>query len=90
MTDAREPVLYGESVVVVDTAGQLVRDRNGRIMRGVVMRLSFDFRSWLDNRVATVSLALSGRQVIVSTACLRRCPELRYVRPAAELAPGAA
>lgn len=74
MADARR-IAPGDAVVVVDIAGQLVRDSEQRVMRGTVLTVNF----W---RVATVSLARSGRQVTTSLDRLRPCPGLAYCRPA--------
>lgn len=70
----RKPIEPGDSVVVLDIAGQLVRDAEQRVMRGTVMTVSFF-------GTAVVSLARSGRQVATGVERLRRCPELAYVRP---------
>lgn len=76
MADAR--IGPNDTVVLVDPKGRLVRDRAGRVLRGVVMTIAF---GGMFDRLAVVSLARSGRQKVVSVAYLRRCPELAYVRP---------
>jgi len=82
MAEARRAITKGDTVVVVDIAGQLVRDREDRVMRGVVTHINV----WCE---ATVSLVRSGRKVSASTARLRRCPSLAYCRPE-PTSPGAA
>jgi hypothetical protein len=71
----------GDTVVIVNLEGHLVRDQERRVMRGVILSIG----PW---RGATVLLARSGRRVPVSIDRLRRCPALAYCRPAR--LPGAA
>jgi hypothetical protein len=82
MADVRSGIAPGDTVVIVDTKGRLLRV-GGRIVRGVVSSIAFGarFRTAFGDDIATVSLAHGGRLVSVNLCCLRRCPQLAYVRP---------
>jgi len=83
MVDVRSGIAPGDTVVIVDRAGQLVRFR-GRALRGIVLSIAFGdhFRILCGaDAMATVSLVRSGRQASIRLDCLRRCPQLAYVRP---------
>ena len=82
MADLRSGIAPGDTVVVVDPQGQPMR-HHGHVLRGIVLSIAFgsSFRAVFGDHMATVSLARSGRQVAVGLSCLRRCPQLAYVRP---------
>jgi hypothetical protein len=75
------PIGLGDTVVVVNRSGELVRDHARRVLRGVVLSIN-------PCGFAVVLLARSGRQATVNFEHLRRCPALAYCRPAQM--PGAA
>jgi len=83
MVDVRSGIAPGDTVVIVDQAGQLLRFR-GHVVRGIVLSIAFGahVRALCGaDAMAVVSLLRNGRQASIRLDSLRRCPRLAYVRP---------